>query len=205
MDLHAHLPLIAILRGVTPDEIDAHVSALIECGIGLIEIPTNSPDWQASVESALELAGDRAVIGAGTVLTLDHVEALAGTGGRLMVTPNSDPQIIAEAVARGLFCATGFATASEAFAAIKAGAQALKLFPAAHFGPGYVRALKAVLPAAMPLFAVGGITPANLPDFLAAGCHGAGLGSDLYAVGQTPETTRARALDFVQAFRGHRP
>lgn len=205
MDLQSHLPLIAILRGIKPEEIDAHVTALIECGITLIEIPTNSPNWRQSVESALRVSGERALIGAGTVLTLDDVNALAATGARLMVTPNTDPQVIAVAVERGLFCAAGFATASEAFAALKAGAQALKLFPAAHFGPAYVRALKAVLPREIPLFAVGGITPTNLPEYLKAGCNGAGLGSDLYAAGQTPETTRVRTESFIESFRSCRP
>ena len=204
MDLRSHFPLIAILRGITPDKVDAHVAALIECGFGLIEIPTNSPRWRQRVESALKLAGTRALIGAGTVLTLDDANALADTGARLMVTPNTDAEVIAAAVRRGLLCAAGFATPSEAFAALKAGAQALKLFPAIQFGTGYVRALKAVLPSDVPLFAVGGITPANLSEFLDAGCHGAGLGSDLYKAAQTPEETRTRALSFIDSFRNHR-
>jgi 2-dehydro-3-deoxyphosphogalactonate aldolase len=203
MDLKSHLPLIAILRGITPAEVDAHVAVLIECGFELIEIPANSPRWRQSVESALKLAGTRALIGAGTVLTLADANALADTGARLMVTPNTDAEVIAAAVRRGLLCAAGFATPSEAFAALKAGAQALKLFPAIQFGTGYVRALKAVLPSDIPLFAVGGITPANLPEFLDAGCHGAGLGSDLYKPGQAPETTRARAQSFIDSFRNH--
>jgi 2-dehydro-3-deoxyphosphogalactonate aldolase len=204
MDLQSHLPLIAILRGITPEEIDAHVDALIEGGIGVIEIPCNSPQWKRSVESALKHAGERALIGAGTVLSLEDAKALADTGARLMVTPNTDPEVIAAAVRCGLFCAVGFATATEALAALKAGAQALKLFPAAHFGPDYVRALKAVLPPEVPLFAVGGITPGNLPDYLAAGCIGAGLGSDLYKPGQAPAHTHARAVSFVESFRSHR-
>lgn len=204
MDLRSHLPLIAILRGITPNEVDAHVAALIACGIGLIEIPTNSPDWKRSVELALKSAGSRALIGAGTVLTLDDANALADTGAKLMVTPNADPEVIAGAMRRGLYCAAGFATATEAFIALKAGAQALKIFPATHFGPQYIRALRAVLPRDVPLFAVGGITPADLPDYLGAGCHGAGLGSDLYAAGQSPEQTRARAMSFVDSFRNHR-
>jgi 2-dehydro-3-deoxyphosphogalactonate aldolase len=204
MEWKSHLPLIAILRGIAPHEVAVHVAALIESGITLIEIPTNSPSWREGVESAIKVAGDRAVVGAGTVLGVDDVDALAATTAKLLVTPNTDPEVIARAVARGLYCAAGFATASEAFAAIKAGAQALKLFPASCFGPAYVRALKAVLPREIPLLAVGGITPANLPDFLAAGCHGAGLGGDLYAPGQAAELTARRARSFVETYKSHR-
>lgn len=201
----AQRPLIAILRGIAPDETQAHVEVLIEAGIGLIEIPTNSPDWLSSVRTALAVAGARAMIGAGTVLNEADVDALADTGAGLMVTPNTNPAVIRRAVARGLFCAVGFSTPSEAFAALDAGAQALKLFPASSYGPGYVRALKAVLPPSVPVFAVGGVSADNLPDFLRAGCAGAGLGSDLYTPGQTPAATRARAERYVAVHQSHQP
>ena len=201
MNWQTQLPLIAILRGVTPEEIEDHVVELIDAGITLIEIPCNSPQWLHSVEIALKVAAGRAVIGAGTVLTIADTDALAATGAQLMVTPNTEPTLIRHAVAAGLTCAIGFLTPSEAFAALAAGAQILKLFPALNLGAGYVRALKAVLPPAVPLFAVGGVTPANLADFLGAGCMGAGLGSDLYAPGQAATVTRARAELFVQAFK----
>jgi len=196
-----HLPLIAILRGITPDEVRAHVRVLIDAGIDQIEIPTNSPRWHDSVVQALAEAEGAALIGAGTVLETRDVDALAATGARLMVTPNTDPEVITHARTRGLEVAAGFATASEAFAALKAGAQRLKLFPAAHFGPAYVRALRAVLPAEVPLYAVGGIAPSNLPAFLQAGCDGAGLGGELYRPGQSPADTAAHAAAFVQALR----
>jgi len=199
------LPLIAILRGITPDEVRAHVRVLIDAGITQIEIPTNSPDWVASVTRALEEAGDEAEVGAGTVLTLADVDALAATGASLMVTPNTDPVVIAHACRAGLDIAAGFATASEAFAALAAGAQRLKLFPAAHFGPRYVRALKAVLPVEVPLYAVGGIGPENLGMFLGAGCAGAGLGGELYRAGQDPATTARHAAAFVHALRSAVP
>lgn len=205
IDWSARRPLIAILRGIAPAEVEAHVMALIDAGIGLIEIPTNSPEWLRSVELALAVAGDRALIGAGTVLNLADVDALAATGARLMVTPNTDVAVIRHAVQRGLSCAVGFATPSEAFAALAAGAQALKLFPASHFGPGYVRAIKAVLPPQVPVFAVGGVTPDNLAGFLQAGCVGAGLGSDLYTPGQSPALTRERGGLFVDAYQSARP
>ncbi len=135
------------------------------------------------------------------MLRIADVDALAATGAALMVTPNTDEAVIRHAVARGLLCAIGFLTPSEAFAALAAGAQVLKLFPAAEMGPSYVRALKAVLPREVPLLAVGGITPDNLGEFLAAGCAGAGLGGDLYKPGQPPGVTRERALAFVDSYR----
>jgi 2-dehydro-3-deoxyphosphogalactonate aldolase len=195
------LPLIAILRGITPDEVRAHVRVLIDAGISQIEIPTNSPDWLGSVQLALQEADGHAEVGAGTVLDIADVDRLADTGARLMVTPNTNPVVIAHARSRGLDIAAGFATASEAFAAVAAGAQRLKLFPASQFGPGYVRALKAVLPGDVPLYAVGGIGPGNLAEYLQAGCAGAGLGGELYHAGQDAATTAQHADAFVAALR----
>jgi 2-dehydro-3-deoxyphosphogalactonate aldolase len=199
------LPLIAILRGITPEETLDHVSALIESGFDAIEIPLNSPRWTLSLPAAVAAYGTQALIGAGTVLTPGAVDEVAALGGRLMVTPNTNSDVIRRARERDMYCAVGFATASEAFRAIAAGAQSLKLFPAANFGPSYVRALKAVLPGDVPLFAVGGITPSNLPDYLAAGCIGAGLGSDLYKPGQSAAQTRAHADAFIHAYRSYQP
>ncbi|MFT3754642.1 MAG: 2-dehydro-3-deoxy-6-phosphogalactonate aldolase [Pseudoxanthomonas sp.] len=197
-----HLPLIAILRGITPVEVPAHVGALIEAGYDAIEIPTNSPDWASSVALAVREFGQHALIGAGTVLQPEHVDALLAAGGKLMVTPNTRPSLIHLGVGRGLQVAAGFATASEAFDALDAGAQMLKLFPAAQYGPGMVRALRSVLPA-VPLFAVGGVTPDNLTGYLSAGCAGAGIGGDLYQPGQSVERTREQALRFRQAYVEH--
>ena len=171
----------------------------------MIEIPTNSPDWLASVRLALEEAGTGTGIGAGTVLHVEQAEQLAATGARLMVTPNTDPSLIQHARALGLDIAAGFATVSEAFAAIAAGAQRLKLFPAFHYGPGYVRALKAVLPPQVPLYAVGGIDLGNLSAFLQAGCAGAGLGGELYRPGQDATTTARKAAEFIYALRSATP
>ena len=204
MDWSKHIPLIAILRGIGPEEILGHVQALVDAGITAIEIPTNSPEWARSVQLAQQAYGDRALIGAGTVLTTEAVDTLADTGAGLLVTPNVNPKVIAHAVARGLYCAIGFATASEAFAALEAGAQSLKLFPAATYGAAHARALKAVLPPQVPLFAVGGVTPHNLSEFLQAGCAGAGLGSDLYRPGQSVEQTALKAGQFVQAYQSAR-
>ena len=144
--------------------------------------------------------GAQALFGGGTVLRPDQADALAEVGGKLVVTPNTRPSLIAHAVKRGLFVAAGFATASEAFDALDAGAQALKLFPATTYGPAHVKALSAVLPP-VPLFAVGGITPSNLADYLRAGCIGAGLGSDLYKPDQDLARTAQMARAFVAAYR----
>ncbi|MCR6626143.1 2-dehydro-3-deoxy-6-phosphogalactonate aldolase [Pseudoxanthomonas japonensis] len=196
------LPLIAILRGITPDETHAHVGALVDEGYDAIEIPANSPAWQRSVRIAADAFGDRALIGAGTVLTTGDVDALVAAGGRLMVTPNTRPPVIRHAVDRGLQVAAGVATASEAFDALEAGAQMLKLFPASVYGPAMVRALRSVLPPA-PLFAVGGVTPDTLSGYLSAGCQGAGIGGELYTPGQAVERTREHARRFRQAYLDH--
>ena len=196
------LPLFAILRGITPADVPAHVGALVEEGYDAIEIPTNSPDWARSVRIAAEAFGDRAWIGAGTVLTTADADALRAAGGRLMVTPNTRPPVIRHAVERGLQVAAGVATASEAFDALDAGAQMLKLFPASVYGPAMVRALRSVLPP-VPLFAVGGVTPDTLSGYLSAGCQGAGIGGELYKPGQPVERTREHARRFRQAYLDH--
>ena len=196
------LPLIAILRGITPDEVHAHVGALVDEGYDAIEIPANSPAWTHSVRIAADAFGDRARVGAGTVLTNEDVDALLAAGGRLMVTPNTRPPVIRHAVDRGLQVAAGVATASEAFDALEAGAQMLKLFPASVYGPAMVRALRSVLPP-VPLFAVGGVTPDTLSGYLSAGCQGAGIGGELYTPGQPVERTREQARRFRQAYLDH--
>ena len=196
------LPLIAILRGITPDETSDHVRALVEEGFDAVEVPTNSPDWQQSVAIAAREFGVDARIGAGTVLTLPHVDALVDAGGSLAVTPNTNPAVIRHAVERGLLVAAGCATASEAFAALDAGAQLLKLFPASIHGPAMVRALRSVLPP-VPLFAVGGVTADTLPGYLSAGCAGAGIGGELYKPGQSVDATRTHARAFRQAWLDH--
>ena len=196
------LPLIAILRGIRPDEVLAHVAALVGEGYDAIEIPTNSPDWAHSIALAAGAFGDRARIGAGTVLEPAQVDALQAAGGTLAVTPNVRPAVIAHAAARGVPLVAGFATVTEAFAALEAGAPMLKLFPAGTFVPATVRALRAVLPP-VPLFAVGGITPDTLPAWLSAGCQGAGIGGELYRAGQPVDRTRGQARRFRQAWMDH--
>lgn len=201
MSWNTELPLIAILRGITPQEVADHVQTLLEAGFDAIEIPMNSPDWQQSIGDTVKKFGDRALIGAGTVLQPAQVEELAALGGQLVVTPNTQPAVIRRAVALGMTVCAGCATASEAFNALEAGAQALKIFPSISFGPDYIKALKAVLPPQIPVFAVGGITPENLHLYLAAGCVGAGLGGDLYRAGQSVERTAQQAAAFVRAYK----
>lgn len=201
MSWNTELPLIAILRGITPQEVADHVQTLLDAGFDAIEIPMNSPDWQQSIGDTVKKFGDRALIGAGTVLQPAQVEELAALGGQLVVTPNTQPAVIRRAVALGMTVCAGCATASEAFNALEAGAQALKIFPSVSFGPDYIKALKAVLPPQIPVFAVGGITPENLHLYLAAGCVGAGLGGDLYRAGQSVERTAQQAAAFVRAYK----
>ncbi|HEP0985148.1 TPA: 2-dehydro-3-deoxy-6-phosphogalactonate aldolase [Enterobacter ludwigii] len=201
MQWQTNLPLIAILRGVTPDEVLAHVGAAIDAGFDAVEIPLNSPEWEKSIPAVVDAFGDKALIGAGTVLQPEQVDQLAQMGCRLIVTPNIHPEVIRRAVGYGMTVCPGCATATEAFAALDVGAQSLKIFPSSAFGPAYISALKAVLPASVPVFAVGGVTPENLAQWINAGCVGAGLGSDLYRAGQSVERTAQQAAAFVKAYR----
>jgi 2-dehydro-3-deoxyphosphogalactonate aldolase len=198
--MHDAKPLVAILRGIQPHEASSHVAALIDEGFGYIEIPLNSPDWQQSIPQMVNRYGEQACIGAGTVLNVEQVDFLVQAGAKLVVTPNTNPVVIRRAVEAGMLVCAGCATASEAFTALEAGAQWLKIFPSSAFGPAYISALKAVLPPTVPVLAVGGVTPENLHEYRQAGCAGAGLGSDLYRAGQSVETTKIQARRFMAAF-----
>jgi len=199
------LPLVAILRGIRPDEAVAHARALLDAGFDCIEVPTNSPDWPRSIAAIVALAGASALVGAGTVLTATDLDRLQAAGGRLAVSPHVDPLLIADSVRRGLISLPGAMTPSEVFAAWRAGAHAVKLFPAATLGVGHVRAMAAVLPTEVSLLAVGGVSVANLGEWRRAGCAGAGLGSDLYRPGQAPDDTARRATDFIAAWHDAAP
>ncbi|WP_392561986.1 2-dehydro-3-deoxy-6-phosphogalactonate aldolase [Orbus sturtevantii] len=201
MSWKTNIPLIAILRGIQPEEVFEHIKILIAEGFDTIEIPLNSPNWQKSIAIAVNTFGNKALIGAGTVLNTAHVDELNQLGCKLIVTPNINPAVITQAVKYGMVVCPGCATATEAFEAIDAGAQNLKIFPSVAFGPSYIKALKAVLPKDIPVFAVGGITPDNLHDYINAGCIGAGLGSDLYQAGQTTEITKLKAQAFIKAYK----
>jgi 2-dehydro-3-deoxyphosphogalactonate aldolase len=194
------LPFVAILRGVTPDEVLGHARVLVSAGFAAIEVPTNSPDWAESVRRLAAAYPAGPEVGAGTVLRLEDVDALAATGAKLMVTPNTDAAIVRHAKAKGLRALVGAMTPSEALVAVAAGADALKIFPASVVGPGFARILKAVLPRDVPLYAVGGITPANLGEYVGGAWAGFGLGGELYRPGQPVGGTEAKAVAFRRAW-----
>lgn len=193
-------PIVAILRGLRPDEALEIGTALFDAGIRLIEVPLNSPDPFDSIRMLQQAFGDRACLGAGTVLDAGAVDRLADTGAQLMVTPNTDAALIAQAITRGLTPMPGFQTPTEAFAAIKAGARHLKLFPAASLGPTHLRALCDVVPREIGLWAVGGTGAANIGDWLDAGARGIGVGSSLYRPGDMAEMVSTRAHGLVAAW-----
>ncbi|MCW3846510.1 2-dehydro-3-deoxy-6-phosphogalactonate aldolase [Sphingomonas sp. LB-2] len=200
--LRAHLdrcPLIAILRGVRPDEVEGVVDALIAAGIAIIEVPLNSPDPLASIERAARRFGSEALIGAGTVLSVQDVRSVREAGGRIIVSPNADVEVIAASVDAGLVSAPGYFTPSEGFAALKAGAHALKLFPAEAATPAVVKAQRAVLPKRVPLLVVGGVTASTMQPWLDAGANGFGLGSGLYKPGMTAAEVAANARAYIEA------
>jgi 2-dehydro-3-deoxyphosphogalactonate aldolase len=196
--------VIAILRGVRPDEAIGIGTALIEAGIRMIEVPLNSPDPFDSIAVLQKAFGDRALIGAGTVLDCAAVDSLAETGAGLLVAPNTDAEIIARGLARGLTVMPGFLTPSEAFAAIGAGARKLKLFPAFVHGPAYLAAIRDVLPADVGVWAVGGVDAENAAEWLSAGAEGVALGGALYRPGRSAAEVGARAETIVAALEGSR-
>ncbi|MCZ8185971.1 MAG: 2-dehydro-3-deoxy-6-phosphogalactonate aldolase [Beijerinckiaceae bacterium] len=198
----AEAPLIAILRGIRPSEVEAVGAVLVESGIRLIEVPLNSPDPFNSIARLVKRFGDSALIGAGTVTQPDDVLELADIGASLVISPHADRAVIEATRRAGLVSLPGIATPSEAFSAIAAGAHALKLFPMEMIGVAGMKAMKAVLPADMPLIAVGGVGPANIAGFRAAGCAGFGLGSSLYRPGMNPGTVREAARDCLAALAG---
>lgn len=197
----AQCPLVAILRGVTPAAVDAIGKVLVEAGFRLIEVPLNSPDPLISIARLVTSLGDRAMIGAGTVLTVEQVSGVALAGGRLIVSPNTDAAVIAATRSHGLISVPGFATVSEAFAAHAAGANALKLFPAEAASPQVLKAMRAILPATARVLPVGGIAPNSMAEWLRAGAAGFGLGSALYSAGDTPDVIAQRARTFIANWR----
>jgi 2-dehydro-3-deoxyphosphogalactonate aldolase len=192
-------PAIAILRGVKPNEVAASGAALVAAGVRVIEVPLNSPDPFASIAALQAELGQDALIGAGTVLDLAAVDRLAEAGARLLVAPNTDVRVIAHGVALGLEVMPGFFTPSEALAAIEAGAQRLKLFPAFSAGPAYLRATREVLPPGIGIWAVGGVDATNARDWLGAGAEGVAVGGALYRPGVGPAEVRRRAQALIAA------
>jgi len=192
-------PLVAILRGVRPDEVLAIGEALERQGVAIIEVPLNSPQPLDSIARLAREFGERLLIGAGTVMTAGQVTEIAEAGGRLVVTPHADPVVTRAAKQHGLLAVPGFFTPGEAFAMLAAGADALKLFPAEAASPAVLRALRAVLPAGTAVLPVGGIDASNIPAWQAAGAAGFGIGSSIYKPGDSPETVGAKAHALVAA------
>jgi 2-dehydro-3-deoxyphosphogalactonate aldolase len=195
-------PLVAIIRGVTPAEVEEIGAAIFEAGIRIIEVPLNSPHPFVSIRRLADSVGDRALIGAGTVLKPAEVGEVQAAGGRLIVSPNTDPAVIRASVAAGLVSSPGFLTPSEALAAIEAGAHALKFFPAEAATPAVLRAQRAVLPPDIPIIVVGGVKPDSMRPWLDAGADGFGLGSGLYKPGQAATETAETARAYVAGVRG---
>ena len=199
--LLAELPLVAILRGVTPAKIEGVADALFGAGFRAIEVPLNSPEPFKSIEALAKHFGDRCLTGAGTVLSVEQADRVASAGGKLMVTPNTNTGVIARGVAKGLTVMPGFYTPSEGFAAIAAGAKYLKLFPASTGGIGHLQAMLAVLPKNFPVYAVGGVGAGNMSEWRKAGAAGFGLGSELFKPDFTEADIAARAHRAVAAFK----
>jgi len=194
------LPLVAILRGLTPQEAPAIGAALAEAGFRILEVPLNSPQPLQSIELLARALGDHCLVGAGTVLTPGQVQDVASAGGRLIVMPHADTEVIASAHAMGLRCTPGVATPTEAFAALRAGADALKLFPAEQLPPPVLKAWRSVLPPGTALLPVGGITPERMAVYRQAGAAGFGIGSALYAPGTDAAEVGRRARAFIDAW-----
>lgn len=202
---NAQLPLVAILRGLKPEEAVEIGQGLFEAGFRLIEVPLNSPDPFTSIAAIRQALPQDALVGAGTVLTLEQVAQLKAAGGDLAVMPHADTDVIRAAKAAGMLCVPGVVTPTEAFAALHAGADALKLFPAELVTPQILKAIKVVLPKATRLLPVGGITPDTMQPFVDAGATGFGLGSALYKPGLTRAEVVVRAQAFVAAWKTLKP
>ncbi len=199
-DALATMPLVAILRGLRPDEALGVGEMLIQAGFKVLEVPLNSPDPFDSIKTMAEAFKGRAIVGAGTVLKVADVERLAKVGGQICISPNTNADVIRAAKALGLISFPAFFTATEAFAAIDAGADALKLFPAELAGPSGLKALKAVLPKTMPVFPVGGVTADNMDTYLDVGAKGFGIGTAVFKPGDSAEVVFKKAKAFTDAW-----
>jgi len=198
------MPVVAILRGVEPEEAIAIGQAVHRAGIGIIEVPLNSPEPLQSIKNLSQALGNQCVVGAGTVLTVNDVEAVADAGGEIIVSPNSNPTVIARSLELGLVPMPGWATVTEAFLAYESGARYLKLFPASTYGPSHIKGASAVLPKDCKILAVGGAGAKTADQWLKAGAHGFGIGSELYQAGDSAEQVYQSALAVVTAMQAAR-
>ncbi|MDB5542831.1 MAG: 2-dehydro-3-deoxy-6-phosphogalactonate aldolase [Devosia sp.] len=200
-----HRHIIAILRGITPPEILAVCDALVGAGITMIEVPLSSPEALRSIEDAAKVFEGRALVGAGTVLSRADVDAVADAGGRFVVSPDTNPAVIGATLERGMTSYPGVFSPTDALTAIRSGATGLKFFPAEVLGPKGIRAMKAVLPPAIPLYAVGGANPDNFAEYFAAGCAGFGLGTYIFKPGMSAADVALRADAAVAAYDQEKP
>lgn len=195
------MPLVSVLRGIQPNEALDIAGALIQAGFLCVEVTLNSPQPFESIKKMADTFGDQAIIGAGTVLSVDHVNQVADAGGRIIVMPHTDVAVIRAAKKRGLYCLPGVCTPSDAFAAIDAGADGLKLFPAELAQPPVLKAMRAVLPKTLPVLPTGSINAENMAGYLRVGANGFGLGSVVYKPGDTAETVMQKAQDMILSFK----
>jgi 2-dehydro-3-deoxyphosphogalactonate aldolase len=200
-----HRHIIAILRGITPPETLEVCDALVLAGITMIEVPLNSPEALRSIEDAAKVFEGRALIGAGTVLSRADVDAVADAGGQFVVSPDTNPAVIGATIERGMTSYPGVFSPTDAFTAIRSGATGLKFFPAEVLGPKGIRAMKAVLPSDIPLYAVGGANPDNFTEYFAAGCAGFGLGTYIFKPGMSAADVALRATAAVAAYDQGKP
>ena len=199
--IEGRLPLVAILRGLEPERAVAVGEALVDAGFDIIEVPLNSPDPLTSIAALVEALGNRALIGAGTVLTEKQVDDLAAIGAQLVVSPNCNPAVIRRTATHGMVSMPGVVTPTEMFAALDAGATGLKIFPAEMVSPAIIKAVRAVLPSQVPVLAVGGINAGNMGEYLAAGAAGFGIGGSLFRPGKPLAEIAADARGIVAAFK----
>ncbi|WP_372802651.1 2-dehydro-3-deoxy-6-phosphogalactonate aldolase [Paracoccus seriniphilus] len=192
--------IIAILRGITPDQAEEVATVLIEAGIAKIEVPLNSPQPFDSIQKILKIAGERAIVGAGTVLTVEDVQQLSSIGGQMVVSPDCNPEVIAATKAIGMLSYPGVMTPSECFAALRAGADGLKLFPASLIGTAGLSAMRAVLPEGTKTYAVGGAGPENFAQWQQAGAAGFGIGTAIFKPGFSTDEVARRAQEIVAAY-----
>ena len=205
LDSHlASMPVVAIIRGVTPDQVVDIANAIYSAGITVIEVPLNSPDPFNSIKKLSQALGNSCVVGCGTLLNKKDAKKVAAAGGQIAVTPNTNPKLIRRCIELGMIPMPGWATPSEAFAAYRAGARYLKLFPASTYGSKHIKAVKDVIPKDAKILAVGGVGSKDAPQWLAAGVDGFGIGSEIYTAGRSAEQVHTRCLDIVAAINSAR-